>query len=147
MTIIENISRYLADCPYIGQLQRICVDYLAEGEESYSVEAVPAQTVVQSYIDGSSTRQFVFVFAARLHYSDELRNNIDNSGLYEHFADWLEEQTETDHLPELPAGKTATKIEAMSSGYLFDISGDLSNARYQIQCRLIYDQEKGEAYA
>ena len=45
------------------------------------------------------------------------------------------------HLPIMRDGLTPTKIEAMSSGYLFDVSGDLSNARYQIQCRLIYDKE------
>ncbi len=84
------------------------------------------------------------MFAARLFYSDEARNNIDNSGFNENFAEWLEEETEKGNLPVLGAGKTAIKIEAMSSGYLFDISGDLSNARYQIQCRLIYDQEKGK---
>lgn len=143
MAIIESIKTFIATCPYISGFKRLCVDFLPDDTETYSIEEIPAQTVLQAFLDGSSERQYVFVFAARLFYSDEVRNNIDNSGFYENFADWLEEQTEAENLPSLGTGKTATKIEAMSSGYLFDISGDLTNARYQIQCRLIYDQEKG----
>ena len=140
--IIESIKNYIANCPLLEGFKRLCVDYLPEATDTYSIEGIPAQTIIRNYVDGSTERQFVFVFAARLFYSEEIRNNIENSGFYEQFADWLEEQSEAGILPELPEGKTASKIEAMSSGYLFDISGDLSNARYQIQCRLIYDEEK-----
>lgn len=140
MTIIESVQNYIAECPLLGEFSRLCVDFLHENANSYSIEEVPAQAVIRRYVDGTSERQFVFVFAARLFYSDEVRNNIDNSGFYERFAEWLEEQTAADDLPILANGKIATQIEAMSSGYLFDISGDFSNARYQIQCRLIYDQ-------
>lgn len=140
--IIESVKKYIESCPLLEGFKRLCVDYLPETTDTYSIEGIPAQTVIRSYVDGSTERQFVFVFAARLFYSEEIRNNIENSGFYEAFADWLEEQSEAGSLPELPNGKTASKIEAMSSGYLFDISGDLSNARYQIQCRLIYDEEK-----
>lgn len=142
MTIIESVKNYISKCPLLCDFKRLCVDFLSEDTETYSIEETPSETILRAYVDGSSERQFVFVFAARLFYSEEVRNNIENSGFYEEFAEWLEEQTEADNLPTLEAGKTATKIEAMSSGYLFDISGDLTNARYQIQCRLIYDQEK-----
>ena len=143
MKIIESVQTFIQECPLIPEFSRLCVDYLPDGINTYSVEEVPAQAITRAYIDGSTERQFLFVFASRLFYSEELRNNIDNSGFFEDFAEWLEEQTDKDNLPELEAGKTATKIEAISSGYLFDVSGDLSNARYQIQCRLTYDQEKG----
>lgn len=142
MSVVESIKGFLSGCPLLADFKRLCVDFLPEDTETLSIEEVPAETIVRAYIDGSSERQYVFVFAARLFYSEETRNNIENSGFYEKFADWLEEQTEDGNLPVLADGKTATKIEAMSSGYLFDVSGDLSNARYQIQCRLIYDQEK-----
>lgn len=140
-TTIEAIRNYLADCPLLVDFSRLCVDYLPSDTKTYSIEEIPAQTKIRAYVDGSSERQFVFVFAARMFYSEEVRNNIENSGFYEKFAEWLDEQSEIGNLPVLADGKTASKIEAMSGGYLFDISGDLTNARYQIQCRLIYDQE------
>lgn len=142
MTIIESVKDFILTCPLLTELKSLNIDFLPEDPDTYSIENIPAQEILKTYLDGSTERQFVFVFAARMFYSEEVRNNIENSGFYEKFAEWLEEQTEADNLPALTGGKTASKVEAMSSGYLYDIAGDLSNARYQIQCRLIYDKEK-----
>ncbi len=141
MKIIESVKNFILTCPYLEELAAINVDFLPDSPDTYSIEEVPTNAVIQTYLDGSQERQFVFVFASRFYYSDETRNNIENSGFYEDFSDWLDEQTKTGNLPAMREGMTPSKIEAMSSGYLFDVSGDLSNARYQIQCRLIYDKE------
>ena len=141
MTIIESVTKFIMSCPFLTELAKVNVDFLPADPDTYSVEEVPSETIRKRYLDGSSERQFLFTFAARLNYSDEVRNNIDNSGFFEDFEDWLEECTEKEFFPELKEGLTPLKIEAISSGYLFDVSGDLSNSRYQIQCRLIYDNE------
>ena len=141
MKIIESIKNFILTCPCLVELAAINVDFLPESPDTYSIEEVPTSSVLQTYLDGSQERQFVFVFASRFYYSDETRNNIENSGFYEDFSDWLDEQTKIGNFPVMRDGLTPSKIEAVSSGYLFDVSGDLSNARYQIQCRLIYDKE------
>ena len=141
MKIIESVKNFILTCPCLTELAAVNVDFLPDSPDTYSIEEVPTNAVIQTYLDGSQERQFVFVFASRFYYSDETRNNIENSGFYEDFSDWLDEQTLNGNLPVMREGLTPTKIEAVSSGYLFDISGDLSNARYQIQCRLIYDKE------
>ena len=141
MKIIESVKNFILTCPCLVELAAINVDFLPESPDTYSIEEVPTSSVLQTYLDGSQERQFVFVFASRFYYSDETRNNIENSGFYEDFSDWLDEQTKIGNFPVMRDGLTPSKIEAMSSGYLFDVSGDLSNARYQIQCRLIYDKE------
>ena len=141
MTVIESVKNFIAQCPYLDELACVNVDFLPENPDTYSIEEVPTQTVLRRYLDGGSLRQFTFVFAARLRYSDEVRNNIDNSGFYEDFAAWLEECTENENLPVMASGYSPEKIEALSNGYLFDISGDITNARYQIQCRLTYEKE------
>lgn len=142
MTIIESVKNYFLSCPYLKDLTRFGVEFLPENPNTCSVEEVPVTNpIISKNIDGSSSRQFVFVFATRLNYSDEIRNNIENSGLYENIYNWLEENSNNDVLPELDDGLIPTKIECLTNGYLFDISGDLSNARYQIQCRLLYDKD------
>lgn len=141
MSIIESVKNFILKCPLLEQLQDISVDFLPDETDTFSIEETPTNTVIKSFIDGSSQRQFVFVLAARLFYSEELRNNIDNSGFFEKFQNWLEDCTFDGTLPELSDGLTSTKIEAMSNGYLFDINDNLQNARYQIQCRLLYDKE------
>ncbi|MGN0533291.1 MAG: chloramphenicol resistance protein [Eubacterium sp.] len=141
MAIIEAVRDYVLTCPLLEDFARINVDFLPEDASTYSIESVPTQTIMSTNIDGSTTRQFVFVFASRLLYTEELRNNIDNSGFYEAFENWLEENSKNGILPDLGDKLTPVKIEAMSSGYLFDIAGDFTMARYQIQCRLIYERE------
>ena len=141
MKIIESVKNFILTCPFLAELAKVNVDFLPESPDTYSIEEVPTNSVIRTYLDGTQERQYVFVFASRLYYSDEVKNNIENSGFYEDFSDWLDEQTKNGNLPVMREGLTPSKIEAMSSGYLFDISGDLSNARYQIQCRLIYDKE------
>jgi hypothetical protein len=141
MKIIESVKNFILGCPFLAELSAVNVDFLPDSPDTYSIEEVPTNAVIRTYLDGTQERQFVFVFASRFYYSEETRNNIENSGFYEDFSDWLDEQTKTGNLPVMREGLTPSKIEAMSSGYLFDVSGDLSNARYQIQCRLIYDKE------
>lgn len=140
-TIIESIKNFILTCPFLDELKKVNVDFLPENADTYSIEEVPTEVIRKRYIDGSSERQFIFVFASRLRYNDEIRNNISNSGFFEDFQQWLEDCTDNDIFPNMPKGMTPFKIEAMSNGYLFDISGNSEFARYQIQCRLIYDKE------
>lgn len=141
MSIIESVKDFISTCPYLSDLKRISVDFLPDDKDTVSIEEIPTNTIVREFVDGSSERQFVFVIAARLFYSDELRNNIDNSGLFENIQQWLDDCSADDVMPNMAEGLTPYKIEAQSNGYLFDVNGDLSNARYQIQCRLLYDKE------
>lgn len=141
MTIIESVRDYIKSCPHLAELAKINVDFLPDDPTTYSIEQTPTEPVIKKYMDGSTDRQFTFVFACRMYYSDEMMNNISNSGFFEKFQNWLYDNSENDILPQLDDGMTAERIEAISSGYLFDISGDLSNARYQIQCRLLYEKE------
>ena len=141
MSVIESVKNYIMTCPYLAELARVNVDFLPDDPNTYSVEETPTNTIIRTYLDGSSERQFVFVFASRLYYSDEIRNNIDNSGFFEKFEKWLEENQAKGNLPELPEKMTASSIEINSNGYLYGIDNNMAYARYQIQLRLLYDKE------
>lgn len=141
MSIIESIREYLLKCPYLNELAKVNVDFLPEDPMTYSIEQTPSEPIIKRYLDGTTDRQITFVFACRMFYSDERINNINNSGFFEKFQEWLFDNSDNDILPELEEGLIPNRIEAISSGYLYDISGDLSNARYQIQCRLLYEKE------
>ena len=130
MTIIESVRDFIAECPYLEKLLRIHVDFLPARETAYSIEEMPVQTIVAQNVDGSTRRQFSFVFAAQLAYSDEARNNIDNSGFYESFADWLERCTAGGKLPTLPQGMT---LEL--NGVTAPTSADASAWRCSTACR------------
>lgn len=140
MTIIEAVREYLKECPVLNG-ERLNVDFLPADAATYSVDVVPVQPILKQYIDGSSQRQFTFVFATRTYYGDMPRQQLDNLGLFETFAEWLEEQNRARHFPDLEAGRSVQKMEVTTSGYVF--APDTDTARYQIQCKMTYFQKGG----
>lgn len=123
----------------IAERRGFKVDYLGEKPVEYTIEVLPCDPVVKRYLGGSTVRQYLFAFGSREFYSQERLQNIQNSAFYERLADWVETKSMSGVLPELPDGMEAQQLEVVSSGYLFD--GSMTNARYQIQLRLLYFKE------
>ena len=140
MMVMEAVREIVKKCPYLDEYYKsLSVDRLGKDSTSYSIDSVPGQQVTKRDIDVNTTLQCLFNFSSRELYTEEVRQNLDNIGFYEHFSDWLEEVSEAGDFPELDAGKTIKKIEAITCGYVFDT--ELDKAKYQIQCRIIYKQE------
>ena len=137
-SIIDALEKYFIGCELLkdGALR---VDYLGEKPVEYTIEVLPCDPVVKRYLGGSTVRQYLFAFGSREFYSQERLQNIQNSAFYERLADWVETKSMSGVLPELPDGMEAQQLEVVSSGYLFD--GSMTNARYQIQFRLLYFKE------
>ena len=137
-SIIDALEKYFIGCELLkdGALR---VDYLGEKPVEYTIEVLPCEPVVKRYLGGSTVRQYLFAFGSREFYSQERLQNIQNSAFYERLADWVETRSMSGVLPELPDGMEAQQLEVVSSGYLFD--GSMTNARYQIQLRLLYFKE------
>ena len=135
-TIAQAIYDYFnRSCPLL-QGGRVGWDYLPADAGGYTIEMTPVATVIKEYVDGGSLRQCEFVIAGREDYGRDVLQNLDNSGFYEKLADWLEQQTAAGNLPVLPDRLTAQSLESLSSAYILQEGTD--NARYQIQCRLVY---------
>ena len=137
--IIEKIREYFLNCPILDEYAKLNIDFLGVEPTQYTIEGQPVNPVIQKYVDGGALKQYVFVFGSREYYGADALQNIENSGFYERFSNWLDEQSEKGNLPKLEGGKKALKIEALTTGYLFNASED--SARYQIQCRLIYYED------
>jgi hypothetical protein len=137
-SIIDALEKYFIGCELLkdGALR---VDYLGEKPVEYTIEVLPCDPVVKRYLGGSTVRQYLFAFGSREFYSQERLQNIQNSAFYERLADWVETKSMSGVLPELPDEMEAQQLEVVSSGYLFD--GSMTNARYQIQLRLLYFKE------
>lgn len=137
-SIIDALEKYFIGCELLkdGALR---VDYLGEKPVEYTIEVLPCDPVVKRYLGGNTVRQYLFAFGSREFYSQERLQNIQNSAFYELLADWVETRSMSGILPELPDGMEAQQLEVVSSGYLFD--GSMTNARYQIQLRLLYFKE------
>ncbi len=139
-TIIAALQEYLDACPLL-EGRRLHVDHLPTRPLEYMISPTPVDEMIKQYHGGSAQKQYVFVLGSVNWYGEDLLTNIDNSGFYERLAEWMHRQTRCRELPELGPARTALKLEPMSTGYLYNATA--TEARYQIQCRLIYYQ-KGE---
>ena len=135
MSIIKGIRDYICTCPYLKD-GKLNVDYLGAEPTEYVVESVPSSGVIKRYADGGVLRQYLFIFGSREYYSGKVLEQLERSGFYEDFAGWIESQEKKGIYPVLPDGLVAQKIEVTSTGYMLDATE--KNARYQIQCRLVY---------
>lgn len=134
--IIDSLRNYIRKCPHLDTFNnaiRVNVNYLAPDADTYSIEEVPIEPVVKKYVNGDSIRQYAFIFTSREPYGADVLTNIDNSGFYEKFADWIENN---DTLPTLDDGMEALEIKVTSTGYAFAVTED--TAQFQIQLKLKY---------
>ncbi|WP_302756579.1 chloramphenicol resistance protein [uncultured Ruminococcus sp.] len=137
--IIEAVRDWIASCPLVEENAILGVDHLVADPIGYTVDTVPCNPVASQYVDGSQLRQFPFVFASRNQYADTAQN-LANSAFYDNFSDWIAVQNKLRQLPELGKYRTAQRVEITTSGYVYD-TGD-STARYQIQLKLTYYQDR-----
>lgn len=135
--MIEYIRELVLSCPFLADW-RVNVDYLSEQME-YSIDPLPCDPIIQRYVDGGAKKQFQFAFTSKEAYDEDARINIENSGFYQKFEEWLEEQTNGGLLPDMSGRKQPYAVETLNSGYLYDAEGKL--ALYRIECRLLYVQE------
>ncbi len=138
--IIKAIRDYFKKCPLLKS-GKINVNYLGEEPIRYTIDAVPAAPIIKQYVDGGSQRQYVFVFASRDYYSPNVLENLETQTFYDEFAAWIEAQNDARNYPVLPDEKyEALAVQVLTSGYAFDAT--TRNARFQIQCRLVYKKER-----
>lgn len=136
MKIIEAIRKYIGDLECMSTFESaINVNYLAGEVDSFSIEEVPCNPIVQRYLDGTAIRQFQFVFCSREPYGSEILQNIENSTFYEDFADEIESKNNEGILPLLANGESL-KIEVISSAYTVSVTEDTS--MYQINLNFKY---------
>lgn len=143
MTTIESVRKFVETYPALAG-SKLNVDFLPPKAAAFSVDVVPVKSVVKSYLDGSTLRQFLFVLASRAYWGPDIRQQVDNLCFFEDFEEWLDAQNRARNFPDLGEGRTARKLEVVTSGYAFAPDADM--ARYQIQCKLTYFQKGGNQH-
>ena len=136
--IAESVRDYIMDFP---ELKEGCllIDFMGDEPVEYVIETVPCEPIVKKYTDGSSMRQYEFIFASREYFSEDVITIIDNLGFYQKFEEWINERNENGILPDLGDEREPVAIEVLTQGYAFAV--DSNTARYQIHLRLTYEEE------
>ncbi|SFJ26211.1 hypothetical protein SAMN02910355_1852 [Terrisporobacter glycolicus] len=137
--IIKALRDYIRTCPHLDTFNnaiKVNVNYLEPETDTYSIEEVPIEPILKTYVNGDSIRQYAFIFTSREPYGVDVLQNIDNSGFYEKFADWIENQNNNEIFPLLTNRLEPLEIKVTSTGYAFTVTED--TAQFQIQLRLKY---------
>lgn len=136
-TIIEEVRKYIAQCPYLEEYGELNIEYLIDKVNTYSInESTGYNPVLNQFINGSE-RQFMFTFDSKLRWNEDIQNNIDNTKFFENFRSWLETNNNKKVFPEITG---IYKIEALTNGYIF--ATNANEAIYRIQCKLEYFKEE-----
>lgn len=138
-SIIQGITDYFLKCPLLADGE-FHLDALGEDPGEYVVETGVFNPTLRTYVDGTRDCQYQFNFGSREIYSMDRMQNIMNSSFYEELSQWVFSQNIAGNFPEMPAGCEPYKMECMTNGYIMD--GSLRNARYQIQMRILYTDER-----
>lgn len=137
LSMIEAVRDYLALCPALTSFSdNIGINYLGEDCEQYSVIDVPVTPLLQTFYDGSKDKTFAFAINSRSFYSGDIALMSGNDAVFESVSDWIEAQNDLGNYPNIGTGKEPYKIEVTTSTFVVD--NELSEAVYQIQCRMDY---------
>ena len=137
MKIIESIRKYIGELDCLSSLGKVInINYLADDSDSFSIEEIPSNPILKKYVDGSSVRQFQFVFSSREPYGPEILQNLENSGFYEDFANEIENRNKNGLLPLLEDPLESLEIRVESTSYIVSVTED--TGMYQINLRLKY---------
>lgn len=135
--MIDKVREYMAKCPYLDEYAELNVDYLVDKVKAYSVnENAGYDPVISEDIIGNQERQFLFTFDSKLHWNEDIQNNIDNSKSFENIRNWLEENNKNNKFPDI---KGIYEIGATTNGYIF--ATNANEAIYRIQFYLKYFKE------
>lgn len=139
---IQAMLEWLATCPLAASLNdgdvAFSIDYLGAEPCQFSLESTPTAPILEQYIRGS-LRAKNYVLASRMSYTQDLVQQAANSSFWDDFADWVEEQSLAQQLPQLGGDKTAEAVICLSPGYI--LNQDATTCRFQIQLQLQYYQE------
>lgn len=138
MSIIAAIRDYIKTYAGLDVDAPVWVGHLGPNPTEYAVVPLAGVRTLESYINGSSLKEYPFAFQSAEYTADDLAR-VESSGFFEEFADWLDSQTKAEIFPALGANQTAELIEATGWGYLIE-QGQSDTGIYQIQCRLVYQQ-------
>ena len=131
--MIEKIREYFIKNKIIDENCRINVDFLGEEPTEFALEPIPVNPIVESYINGSSLRQFQFQLLSCNAYGADVMQNMTNSSFYENLYETIENNSKKKNLPDIVG---IQKIECLNSGGILDAT--TNTARYSIQMRILY---------
>ena len=120
---------------------QINANMLSNDINNYSLDKIPTDTEVESWIIGIAKRRDVYSFRSRMSYSQDTINNLKNIGFFEKFEEIIKSNNNEGILPDIEGIES---IECLNCGTMNN--AETKTAEFDIQIQITYreDYEEGE---
>lgn len=122
--IIQNLNE---------SYKQINVNFLSDEVDNYSLDKIPTETEVSSWIIGDILHRDVYSFRGRMNYSADTVENIENIGFFETFEKIIRTNNENGILPDI---KGIESIRCLNSGTMNN--ANTNTAEFDIQIQIEY---------
>lgn len=112
---------------------QINADMLSKDINDYSLDKIPTNSDVETWIIGNSIKQDTFSFRSRKAYSQDTINNLKNIAFFEQFEQKIKSNNKAGVLPDIEGIES---IECLNVGTM--IINDTNTAVFDIQIRITY---------
>lgn len=116
---------------------QINANMLSNKVGDYSLDKIPIDTEVESWIIGVVKRRDVYSFRSRKSYSQDTIINLKNIGFFEQFETAIKTNNEEGNLPEI---ENIESIECLNCGTMIS-NNDGKTATFDIQIQITYREE------
>ena len=115
-TRIEELRAYLIKV--INELKakwgELNVDYLSSEPNNYSLDKIPTETTVETWITGTELHRDVYSLRSRMNYSADTMSNIENVGFFERFENKIFKNNWEKNLPNIDGIQTIRCLNCAS---------------------------------
>ena len=115
---------------------QINANMLSNKIDDYSLDKIPTNTEVESWIIGIVKRKDVYSFRSRKSYSTDTIVNLKNMGFFEQFENAIKTNNDEGNLPEI---ENIESIECLNCATMNSTDG--KQAEFDIQIQITYREE------
>jgi len=118
---------------------QINANMLSNKIDDYSLDKIPTESVVESWITGDEIHKDVYSFRSRKSYSQDTIVNLKNVGFFEQFENAIKTNNYEGILPEINGIES---IECLNCATMNSTDG--KQAEFDIQIQITYRNQEGE---
>ena len=132
--LFDVINKLTTDRSY-----QINANMLSNKIDDYSLDKIPTDTEVESWIIGTIKRRDVYSFRSRKSYSQDTIVNLKNVGFFEQFENAIKTNNDKGILPDID---NIESIECLNCATMSTTDG--KQAEFDIQIQITYRENEEE---
>ena len=120
---------------------QINADMLSNDINNYSLDKLPTESTIETWVTGDEIHKDVFSFRSRMEYSPDVINNLSNIGFFEKFENLIKSNNKNGILPLIEGIQSIECLNCGTMNY-----AESQTAEFDIQVQVTYFVKNGEEY-